>query len=369
MFDEYTEEYFMEHAVEMGQKLAVDTRQGSVYMDAAAGHCLRAAKFMSDLRSAFEMLAIDTCTGNILTEKAAMDGVNRQLSTSSYWNVSFEGTVPDTGDRFYVGTYYFTLEYIDEKYYLKSEINGTETNYLTEGENVIPVYNVNGLTSCTLGSLDVPGTDDEDDNSLRERWKEKKSGPSENGNRSQIKTWCESITGVGRAHILSLYGGENTIKGVIYSTEGGIPSTTILEAVQTYIDPIVAGYSVVVNGKTLVFGDGLGDGAAQIGAHFLASAPDSVEISVSFSADLKNGYTKDQVKANVLQSIREYAKKLVLEGDETIVIRVSSIGSIIADTEGVLDYSPSSLMLNGAGSNIDIGKEQAPVIKEVVVND
>ena len=45
MFEQFTEDYFMEQAREMGDALGVDTREGSVYMDAAAGHCLRAAKF------------------------------------------------------------------------------------------------------------------------------------------------------------------------------------------------------------------------------------------------------------------------------------------------------------------------------------
>ena len=38
MFEQYTEEYFVDQAKAMGEELGVDTRQGSVYMDAAAGH-------------------------------------------------------------------------------------------------------------------------------------------------------------------------------------------------------------------------------------------------------------------------------------------------------------------------------------------
>lgn len=69
MFEEFTEDYFMDQARALGEEYGVDTRQGSLFMDAATGHCIRIAKFMNDLSTAFEMLAVDTCTGDVLTER------------------------------------------------------------------------------------------------------------------------------------------------------------------------------------------------------------------------------------------------------------------------------------------------------------
>ena len=87
MFEEFTEDYFMDQARALGEEYGVDTRQGSLFMDAATGHCIRIAKFMNDLSTAFEMLAVDTCTGDVLTEKAAQDGIYRQSATPSYYEV------------------------------------------------------------------------------------------------------------------------------------------------------------------------------------------------------------------------------------------------------------------------------------------
>lgn len=56
MFEEFTEDYFMDQARALGEEYGVDTRQGSLFMDAATGHCIRIAKFMNDLSIAFEML-------------------------------------------------------------------------------------------------------------------------------------------------------------------------------------------------------------------------------------------------------------------------------------------------------------------------
>lgn len=368
MFEEYTEEYFMEQAKIMGDKLDVDTREGSLYMDAAAGHCIRAAKFMNDLSTVFNLLAVDSCTGDILTEKAAQDGVFRQRATPAYYQVSFDGTTPNVGTRFFVDSYFFVLVMENGTLYLQSEETGTGLNELEPGRNVIPVYNVAGLASCKLGELHIPGTDEEKDESLRERWQDKKKGPSQNNNRSQYKSWCEERTGVGRAHIFPLYGGENTVIAVLYSEDGGLPTKGVIDDVQQYIDPIVEGYKVSVNGKMLVFGDGLGDGVSDLGAHFLAMAPAGTEILVTFSADLRNGYSRTQAQEEVMNGIKEYFKSLVIDGDEEIIVRVSAIGNIISQANSILDYSPASIRLNGSAGNIVVGKESTPIAKEVLID-
>ena len=107
MFEQYTEEYFMEQAREMGDALGVDTREGSIYMDAAAGHCLRAAKFYEDLRSVFNLLFADSCTGDVLDEWAAQKQVYRKAATPSYYVPVFDGVAPAdlVGDRFMAGGY------------------------------------------------------------------------------------------------------------------------------------------------------------------------------------------------------------------------------------------------------------------------
>lgn len=368
MFTEYTEDYFMDQAKALGEELGVDTRQGSIYMDAAAGHCIRAAKFMNDLSTVFEMLAVDTCTGDILEEKAAQDSIFRHPSTQSYWNVNFEGVTPNSGTRFFCDSYYLKLVTLDGKQLLESELYGTETNSLIPGTAVIPVYNIDGLISCTLGDLYSPGAAAESDDSLRQRWKEKKSGPAENGNKAQYKIWCESRTGVGRAHIIPLFGGENTVRAVLYATNGEMPSESILEDVQAYIDPIVAGYEVEVGGVVYRFGDGLGEGVANLGAHFIASAPEEVSLSISFEADLRSGYSVSQAQSEVMTKVKAYISNLVLNGDEEIVVRLSNIGSIISSAESIIDYTPATLMINGLTENILVGATQVPIVEEVVIN-
>lgn len=70
----------------------------------------------------------------------------------------------------------------------------------------------------------------------------------------------------------------------------GLPcDPTIVAEVQKYIDPAEKGLTVKVNGKTYTVGDGLGEGTANLGAHFTAAAATSVEIIVEFTAILASG--------------------------------------------------------------------------------
>lgn len=365
--EEADEEYWLDQAEELGEGLDVDTREGSVYMDAAAGHCIRTAKFYSDLDSIYEMYAVDTCVEEILEERSAMDGVFRHPATSACWSAEFEGAVPESGSEFMVGDYYFVWQLVGDDFYLVAEEPGTKPNQLTSGEDIIPVDNIDDLISATLGELVVPGTDKESDDSLRTRWREKKQGPAENGNKQHYKTWCESVQGIGRARIISLWAGENTVKAVLISTEGTNISESLVAQVQMYVDPIEDGFPVVVDGKTYTMGDGMGEGVANMGAHFLASSAAPFNLTVSAFVDIKEGYTIESAQKSATEKIREYLKNLALASPEktNAIVRINSIGSIIFELDEVLDYS--QLRINDQNENITIDLDSVAILSEVVL--
>lgn len=368
--DEISEEYWTRLAEEMGEELGVDTREGSVYMDTQAGHILRVCKFFNDLNSVTDMFAIDTCSGDILTEKAAMDGIYRDSATPAYWTAEFVGSEPESGAVFMCGDYYLVWQAVDDKYLLVSQESGTGANSLEPGASLIPMENIDGLESATLGTLVTPGVNEEDDETLRTRWQTAKSGPAENGNKQHYKTWCESVTGIGRARILPLWGGENTVKAVLFSSDGFNVSDELVAKVQEYIDPIEDGYEVEVDGVTYTFGDGMGEGVANLGAHFLAVSAGPVYLKIEATITLKSGYTTEQAIQSAKEGITEYLKALALGSDDDTeeIVRISSIGSIINNLDAVLDYDYNTLLLNGRNTNITVDLDHVAVLSEVVLN-
>ena len=371
MFEEFTEEYFLTQAKAFGDEKGVDTRTGSVYMDMAAGHCLRAAFFFANLSEMFNMFALDTCYADVLDDKAAEWGLTRHPASAAIFNGTFVGATPEIGDRFFAEDtefYFRVIEGEDGILRLESESEGAEVNTLSAGTEITPVDDIDDLEEAYLGEIYELGADEETDDALRTRLREKIAGPAENGNRQHYKTWCEEIDGVGRARIIPLFAGENTVRAILYSADGLPCSAEVVQAVQNYIDPITQGYEFEDgDGHIWVCGDGFGDGVANLGAHFLATAAVAVQVAVSFSVTLTDGATAEECRTAASEAITDYFQKLVMETDEDqdIVVRISTIGAMITDLPQVLDYS--NLTLNGGSTNITIDSADVPVLGEVSV--
>lgn len=364
MFEDLTYERLLEDVLN-NAPAGIDTRQGSIFYDAVAGILLKVAKLYTDLDLVFELSQVDTATGTYLDTKASEYGITRQAATPARYMVTFVGTTPMTGERFFTDGRYFRLYEDSDGYYLEAEIAGTEGNDIPEGEPAVPVNNIAGLTSATFGELKEYGTNDEDDESLRTRVREKIAGPAENGNMQHYKTWCESIEGVGRARISPLWNGPNTVKAVLINPLGLPCSDRVVAEVQDYVDPATKGYTAEVNGKTYVVGDGLGEGVANLGAHFTAVAAGVTTINISFQAELAAGATADTAEEQAKEALEIYLKDLVLAANSAadVIVRVSAVGAILSGLSAILDYT--NLTINGGTQNVSPGEDNVPELGEV----
>lgn len=331
----------------------IDLRQGSIFYDAVSGIAFKIAKYYADLEQVFNLVFLPTATGDYLTLRAEEHAVYRQPASPAKYKPSFTGTIPELGTRFFAnGQYFILMEDPDDGLYLEAETPGSTANDIPPDTPLVPVDAINGLTAASISKEIEPGSDEEDDESLRLRLQEKIAGPAENGNIQHYKTWCEEITGVGRARIISLWDGPNTVKGVLIDTEGGPASETVVERVQEYIDP---------------GGTGLGEGVANIGAHFTAVAASPVKVDISFSVTLSKGGTLEEVRTAAEATLKEHIKKVNLDTSdaETATLRISTVGNVIYSLPGVLDYA--NLQFNGQTANIELTKEQVFTLGEVTV--
>lgn len=353
--EEITEEFLTEECEDMGQKLDVDTRQGSLYRDAAAGHIIRISKFFDNLRSVNKIISLDTCTGEILDEYMRMRGLYRNPSkaTPAKYHVHFTGIKPAVGSVMSSAGHFFTLQMEDDSYILVSEELGTDMNDLLEGELVIPETDVDGLISATLGKIAVPALDIENDDSARRRLHNRISGPDENGNKSHIRTWCESVEGVGRARVIPLWKGDNTVAAVIISKDGEVPTEEIIENVQEYLDPGAAG---------------MGEGVATIGQFFTALSSQPVIINVSVTVIKTSSISYSEIQEDFREKLTEYCRSIAMmeEFSADIKVRYNRIGAILSNMESVIDYE--GLLVNGGLENISFNIYQIPVMGEVIVN-
>ncbi len=365
MFEAYTYERLLEEVLD-GAPEGIDTRPGSIFYDAVSGILIKLAKFYTDLDTVIYLTQLMTTGGEYLDLKASEYGITRLPATKAEYAFNYEGTEPDAGERFFAEERYFTLCKDNGRIYLKADEAGTAANNIYSGTAAISVNNINGLTAASFGEIENYGTDDEDDDSLRERVRGKLAGSAQNGNKQHYKTWCESVEGIGRARITPLWNGPNTVKATLITPLGGAPSASVVAAVQEYVDPATKGYTAVVNGRTYVVGDGLGEGVANLGAHFTAAAAETVNISLSVNVEFVKTITRSTVEDEIRSAVENYLRTLTLETEESTVVRITVIGAIISSIGNVLDYN--NLTLNGKADNIVIDENSVPELSEVSVN-
>lgn len=352
--DEITEEVLIEQAIVMGEELGVDTSQGSIYRDACDGHAMRTSDFFDDLRSVAEIISLYSCTGDILDERMFEHALERNPSadTAATYNVTFVGANPAVGDIASCDGHLFWVDIDDDNnWILVSQETGTEMNTLVPGLPVIPERDVDDMISATLGTLAIPAVDMEDDDSARARLLERIATSSDSGSAAHIKSLCEDIAGVGRARIVKLWDGPGTVKGVIVSEAGTAPSSTVVGLVQETIDPDASG---------------LGEGLVAIGCFFTAVAAVEVPINITVSVTTSSSATTGSVQEALEEAVTAYLKDIALDSEGAATVRINTIGALIADIDGVVDYD--SLTLNGDTANIDVTLYQVPALGEVTVN-
>ena len=386
LFADRTAENILRECLAAAPK-GIDLRQGSIFYDAVAAACLKIAQFYADVSTLFDLVFIATSSGEYLNRRGQEFNVWRNQATPALYEYSYTGLLtPAIGWRFFQNGLFFTLRHNPEKWpvpYLEADVPGAASNNIEAGSKATPVsHNMPQPSTSTFGDLIEPGAEEESDDSYRRRIMEKIAGPAENGNRQHYKTWAESISGVGRARIIPLFAGPNTVMAVVIDTEGLPASQTALDRVQEFIDPISNGLTVdvgpdglpierpamAVEGDIVKVGNGLGDGKANIGAHFAAVAPSAVTINVEFSAEFAQGVNSNRIIEDVKKGIGEYFRDLNLNNPERapLVVRASRISSILHNNGGLIDYA--NLTLNRGSGNISLTDRQVAVLGEVNIN-
>ena len=354
MFEDRTYENILNEMLDSAPA-GVDTRQGSVFYDMAAPAALMLARYYTELNITIELVFLDTAAGTYLEEKCREHSVYRLPATPNVRSVTFSGASVAANQRFFADGQYFVTKYDeDANLVVEAEIPGEAGNVIPAGTALVPVNTILGLTAATLGATITPGSEAESDDNLRRRLREKIAGPATNGNKQHYKTWCEGIAGVGQARIDPLWNGVNTVKGILINTEGMPVSSSIVDEVQTYIDP---------------GGTGLGEGVANIGCHFTAVAASAYTINIAFGAQLTSGTTAEDIEESAAAAITAYFKEVALAstGNSAMIIRTAAIANAIYDLAGLVDYA--NLTINEDTANISVPYTHVPVVGVVTVGE
>ena len=255
-------------------------------------------------------------------------------------------------------------------YEMTCETPGAEGNSYT-GE-LIPITNIEGLTSATLGEVITPGEDEESDDALRSRYEVSFQTPAFGGNISAYRNQILAIQGVGAVQVYPAWQGGGTVLCSILATDLTPASEDVVEKVQGIICPPETGDNTP---------SPLGFGFAPIGAAVTITTAESVTVNVnatietdpSASSDVSS--YKDQITANIqsyIDSVNEMWGN-ALKGytiEYPVTIYIARIIAAIITVNGIVNVS--GVTINGQSNDLHLTEtaqlQQVAALGEVTIS-
>ena len=140
-----------------------------------------------------------------------------------------------------------------------------------------------------------------------------------------------------------------TVKLVIIDSTFSVPSDTLVDTVQTAIDP------------TQNAGEGVG--IAPIG-HVVKVFPVAPEtLDLAFSLYYQRGWTWDDVKPYAEEAVNGYFLEMAqgwADQEEALIVRVSQLESRLLSVPGILDVANTKI--NGVAANYNLPIDTIPIL-------
>ena len=328
---------------------SVDTSEGSFLFDAIApcvAELYQAYLYIDELE---KRVFADTAYDEYLERRCAERGIYRKQATHSIRKGYFDNEVPIGSCWGKEELVYIVTEMVqDGAYLLKCEQSGVIGNRY-DG-NLINIDAVEHINSAKLGEVVHFGANEEQDDALRCRYFNSFEKESFGGNIADYKGKVGSIDGVGQVKVYPAWNGGGTVKLRFLDSDNNIPSSELLELVQTQVDPVQNR------------GEGLG--IAPIGHSVTVESAEAVEIQLTTHLTFK-GSSWENVRSRVDEVVENYLSELRANwSDNDLVVRISQIESKILEIEGIIDIEDTQI--NGSTRNLYLSGEDVPVLVGVV---
>lgn len=349
-FEDITfESLLKEKLAQVSSKL--DTRESSVLYNALAPNTAETIQMYIALKMLENRTYADTAAGEDLTKRCAERGVIRKAATKAILKAEFNTDIP-LGSRFSGEELnYTTVEKINNGVYkLECETAGEAGN--SYFGTLIPIDYIKGLKKAELTQLLIPAEDEEADESLRKRYFTGFDSQAFGGNKADYQEKTNSIAGVGGTKVYPVWNGGGTVKLTIIDSAFNVPSTELLNIVQTTMDPVQ--------------NQGTGQGLAPIGHVVTVTGVAAATVNISSNITLKTGYVWEDVENYIKTSAEEYLLELrkTWQDSDGITVRIAYIESRILNITGVEDIKDT--LLNGTGENLVLSADEVPILGEVI---
>ncbi len=338
----------------------IDKREGSVIYDALAPSAWKLAEAYRALDINNDLCFADTSSGEFLERRTSEFGVDRKQATFAVRKGLFFNGENELMDipllsRFGIeGLVYVAVKKIDTGIYeMTCETKGMIGNrYFGD---MLPISFVERLAKATVSEILIPGEEIEEDDVLYKRFIRVINSQPYGGNRADYYEKISSIEGVGAVKLFRTPNGGGTVGVMILDSEFNIPSTTLVDRVQTIMDP------------TINQGEGLG--LAPIGHTVAISAANSKDIHLETTLTFSNGTVASQIQSTIEETFSQYLLSLreQWEDEWNLIVRINQLESRILLIPGIVDVADTKL--NGINGNIFMDANEVPLVGEVILHE
>lgn len=406
MFEEYDFDTLMDKMLSNVSD-DFDKREGSVIYDAIAPAALELSNFYISLDMILDEGFADTASYYYLIKRAAERGIYPKEETYAVAKMAVtpSNTQISINDRFNLGDLNYTVTSIIDAnagtYQLTCETAGIIGNQQL-GE-LLPIETeneLNDMESAKITEILIPGEDEEDVETFRERYFASFDNEAFGGNKAdyvekvnnidgiggckpirawsggynpskmiptdEVKTWFESqskdtlgeniynwLSTIYNASINKLLTVGGTVKLVIINSEFRKPSATLVQTVQEEIDPTNT--------------TGEGDGVAPIGHVVNVVGVEEIPINITLlEVEYETGYSFDTLKDAIETTIDSYLLDLrqAWASNDNLIVRTSQLEAQLLLMSGIVDIQ--GILLNGQEGNITLDNDSIPLRGDVI---
>lgn len=374
----------------------LDTREGSLVWYGDAPAAVELQNLYIALDTVLNETFADTATRPYLILRAAERGLSPQPASPAILQMAITPTTLflPLNTRFSIGelNYYVSADRGSGNYELTCETAGEAGNNYTG--TVIPIEYVDGLETCKITSVLVPGEDEEDTELFRQRYLNSLNGQAFGGNQIDYIEKVNAIPGVGGVKVYRAWNGDlkpanmippkeaeawieglsgvpepvklwldtvyaaaknnmftvgGTVKLVVINSTFTVPSPTLVEQVQTAVDPLQNA--------------GEGVGIAPIGHVVRVEGVQEETVDLGFALYYQRGWSWEDVSGYVTEAINGYFLELAqswADQDEALVVRISQIESRLLGITGILDIANTTI--NEKAANHTLALDHIPVL-------
>jgi len=377
----------------------LDKRPGAVIWDTHSPTAIEFQVLYIELDQIYKETFGDTASREFLIKRAKERGLSPYPASSAVLRGEFTPTTIDLiGKRFNLSqlNYVVTAKISDGVYQVTCETPGEVGNQNLG--SLVPIDYIDGLETAALTAVLIPGEDEEGTEEFRTRYYNSFNDLAFGGNLTDYKNKVKALSGVGDVKVTRVWNSDihpadmipsaavqtwyasyivgvsdpevkswlqtvyaaalnkkltvgGTVKLTIIASDYSVPTSTLVNSVQTAIDPEQNA------------GEGLG--LAPIGHVVNVVAVQSVAINVTAHITFGNDYSWDTLETPVENAIAAYLLTLRQSwaDEDNTIVRVAQIENRILGITGIIDVSNTTI--NGHEENLTLARDEVPVLGTV----